>query len=58
MYDTENGRSLLLKQSKKSRLAVVLPFRDQAYESMEAVKKELDKIIIKFAPANLENVCF
>uniref|UniRef100_A0A9J2PQ36 Methyltransferase type 11 domain-containing protein n=2 Tax=Ascaris TaxID=6251 RepID=A0A9J2PQ36_ASCLU len=55
MYDTENGRSLLLKQSKKSRLAVVLPFRDQAYESMEAVKKELDKIIIKFAPANLEN---
>ncbi|VDK43569.1 unnamed protein product [Anisakis simplex] len=55
LFCTEKGRMQLRKQCDKSRLAVVLLFRDQIYDNLEMIQNDLNDIILKFAPPQLKN---
>ncbi|VDM47479.1 unnamed protein product [Toxocara canis] len=55
MYSTEKGRLALRRECGKSRLAIVLFFREQIYESLTAVQGELSELILSFAPPSLRD---
>lgn len=58
LFGTEKGRMDLREKCLTDRLAVIFLSREQQYEDLEFIKKELDSFILKFAPPKLRHgVC-
>lgn len=53
MFSTIDGRKELASMSKCNRLAVVIMHRNQVYESLDAVKVELEDCVRNLAPATI-----
>ncbi|VDN57003.1 unnamed protein product [Dracunculus medinensis] len=55
LFGTEKGRMDLREKCLTDRLAVIFLSREQQYEDLEFIKKELDSFILKFAPPKLRH---
>ncbi|XP_030749681.1 eEF1A lysine and N-terminal methyltransferase homolog [Sitophilus oryzae] len=55
LFSTKSGRQNLVTMTNHNRLAIVSMHRGKVYESLDAVKSELEDIICNLAPAHLKN---
>lgn len=55
LFSTKTGRKNLVTMTNHNRLAIVTMHRGQKYESLDAIKKELEDIVCNLAPSNLKN---
>ncbi|KAL1491714.1 hypothetical protein ABEB36_012271 [Hypothenemus hampei] len=53
LFSTQTGRKHLVDMTKHNRLSIVTMHRGQKYESLDAVKDELEDVVRNLAPANL-----
>lgn len=53
MFSSKAGRKHLISKTKHNRLAIVTMHRGQKYQSLDAVKKELEDVVCNLAPATL-----
>lgn len=55
LFSTSNGRKALTKMTKYNRLAIVILYRKQIYESLEAIQNEIGDAVKNLAPSKMKD---
>ena len=54
MFASDQGRAILSKQAGFQRLLVTCLHRDNTYENLDVIKKELSQKVMELAPVGLD----